>query len=96
MRSRKLAGLECRQLHCRALNQAIGRCIRHKHDYGGIILLDQRFGDTRNQRNLSCWCAALHLPLSWRSHCCASAIELLDGPTRAMHTRRLCMQSGSI
>ncbi len=40
---------------CRALNQAIGRCIRHKHDYGGIILLDRRFGDVRNRKDLSCW-----------------------------------------
>ena len=60
--------VQVRAAVCRALNQAIGRCIRHKHDYGGIILLDQRFGDTRNQRNLSCWCAASHLLLSWRSH----------------------------
>lgn len=45
---------------CRALNQAIGRCIRHKHDYGGIILLDRRFGNVRNRENLSCWCAILH------------------------------------
>ena len=27
----------------RALNQAIGRCIRHKDDYGAIVLLDSRF-----------------------------------------------------
>ena len=72
---------------CRALNQAIGRCIRHKHDYGGIILLDQRFGDTRNQRNLSCWCAASHLPLSYPSHSHALQTKLLNGPVRAMHTR---------
>lgn len=29
----------------RALNQALGRCIRHRHDYGSIILLDPRFND---------------------------------------------------
>jgi Rad3-related DNA helicase len=23
--------------------QAIGRCIRHRHDYGAIILADERF-----------------------------------------------------
>ena len=49
------------EVACRALNQAIGRCIRHKHDYGGIILLDRRFGEVRNRENLSCWCATLTL-----------------------------------
>ncbi|OHS99988.1 helicase [Tritrichomonas foetus] len=28
----------------RSLFQAIGRCIRHKNDYGSIILIDERFG----------------------------------------------------
>ena len=50
---------------CRALNQAIGRCIRHKHDYGGIILLDRRFGDVRNRKDLSCW-YSLTFSTSWR------------------------------
>jgi len=27
----------------RALNQALGRCIRHKHDYGVIVFLESRF-----------------------------------------------------
>ena len=27
----------------RALNQALGRCIRHRHDYGAIFLLDSRY-----------------------------------------------------
>ncbi|KAM7067532.1 Fanconi anemia group J protein isoform 1-T1 [Molossus nigricans] len=27
----------------RALNQALGRCIRHKHDWGALILVDDRF-----------------------------------------------------
>ena len=40
---------------CRALNQAVGRCIRHKLDYGAIILLDRRFSSTANQRHLSRW-----------------------------------------
>ena len=39
----------------RAVNQALGRVIRHRHDHGAVILLDERFGygDTRNQ--LSVW-----------------------------------------
>lgn len=27
----------------RALNQAVGRCIRHRFDYGAILLVDERF-----------------------------------------------------
>ena len=40
---------------CRALNQAIGRCIRHRLDYGAILLIDERFQQPRNQLNLSRW-----------------------------------------
>ncbi|CAM6101394.1 unnamed protein product [Calypogeia fissa] len=39
----------------RALNQAVGRCIRHRYDYGGIILLDERFTATRNIEYMSKW-----------------------------------------
>ncbi|KAJ3657367.1 hypothetical protein Zmor_009176 [Zophobas morio] len=39
----------------RAINQAIGRVIRHKNDYGAIILLDSRFTNPRVQSNLSLW-----------------------------------------
>ncbi|KAH9250102.1 hypothetical protein BASA81_012149 [Batrachochytrium salamandrivorans] len=37
----------------RAVNQAIGRAIRHEKDYGAIILLDERFSTYANQ--LSLW-----------------------------------------
>ena len=30
----------------RAVNQALGRAIRHEHDYGAMLLLDERFADT--------------------------------------------------
>lgn len=39
---------------CRSL-QAVGRCIRHKLDWGAIVLLDERFREDRNQRGLSKW-----------------------------------------
>nr|KYP65217.1 Fanconi anemia group J protein isogeny [Cajanus cajan] len=39
----------------RALNQAAGRCIRHKLDYGAIILLDERFREERNRAFISKW-----------------------------------------
>ena len=40
---------------CRALNQAIGRCIRHRADFGAIMLFDDRFRQPRYQKNLSRW-----------------------------------------
>ncbi|CAL5082743.1 unnamed protein product [Urochloa decumbens] len=39
----------------RALNQAAGRCIRHKSDYGGIILIDERYQEDRNRVYISKW-----------------------------------------
>ncbi|KAF8405554.1 hypothetical protein HHK36_010461 [Tetracentron sinense] len=39
----------------RALNQAAGRCIRHRFDYGAIILLDERFREERNIAYVSKW-----------------------------------------
>lgn len=35
--------------------QALGRCIRHKQDYGAIILLDERLRAPTPQRSLSRW-----------------------------------------
>jgi len=39
----------------RALNQALGRCIRHKNDYGAIVMLDERFASERVAHGLSAW-----------------------------------------
>ncbi|XP_050210814.1 uncharacterized protein LOC126661090 [Mercurialis annua] len=39
----------------RALNQAIGRCIRHRFDYGAIILLDERYRKEQNRMYISKW-----------------------------------------
>lgn len=39
----------------RAVNQAIGRVIRHINDYGAILFLDQRFCEGNNQKYLSHW-----------------------------------------
>jgi hypothetical protein len=40
----------------RALNQALGRVIRHRHDYGALILLDARFVENaRTTAQLSLW-----------------------------------------
>ena len=39
----------------RALNQAIGRSIRHQNDFGAIILLDERYADPKMQQSVSKW-----------------------------------------
>ncbi|CAL4105445.1 unnamed protein product, partial [Meganyctiphanes norvegica] len=39
----------------RAVNQAIGRVIRHKDDFGAIILCDNRFGAVNFRGKLSTW-----------------------------------------
>lgn len=39
----------------RAVNQAIGRVIRHRNDYGAIILLDTRFNSVRIKNQISKW-----------------------------------------
>ena len=39
----------------RAVNQAIGRVIRHRFDYGAIILADRRFSWSKNQQHISSW-----------------------------------------
>ena len=40
----------------RALNQALGRCIRHRRDWGAILMVDARYGQiTRYVESLSKW-----------------------------------------
>jgi Fanconi anemia group J protein len=39
----------------RALNQALGRCIRHKNDWGAVILLDSRLAEGSRFQKLSKW-----------------------------------------
>ncbi|XP_077868953.1 uncharacterized protein LOC102809144, partial [Saccoglossus kowalevskii] len=40
----------------RALNQALGRCIRHRNDWGALILVDERFSKSnRYIKGLSKW-----------------------------------------
>ncbi|KAG0039062.1 hypothetical protein BGZ82_009868 [Podila clonocystis] len=43
----------------RAFNQAIGRCIRHRNDWGAMILLDHRFTQPHNRQSLSKWARPL-------------------------------------
>uniref|UniRef100_A0A4W5JXI1 ATP-dependent helicase C-terminal domain-containing protein n=1 Tax=Hucho hucho TaxID=62062 RepID=A0A4W5JXI1_9TELE len=44
-----------RQQASRAVNQAIGRVIRHRDDYGAIFLCDHRFKSTDARAQLPSW-----------------------------------------
>ncbi|RDX67065.1 Regulator of telomere elongation helicase 1-like protein [Mucuna pruriens] len=39
----------------RAVNQAVGRVIRHRYDYGAIIFCDERFSQSHRQSQVSRW-----------------------------------------
>jgi len=49
----------------RATNQAIGRIIRHRYDYGAILFLDYRFNQPRIKNSISTWLRVgiRHLPM---------------------------------
>ncbi|XP_050434380.1 Fanconi anemia group J protein homolog isoform X2 [Adelges cooleyi] len=50
----------------RALNQALGRCIRHKNDWGAILLVDSRYAEQRRTAGLSKWIRGrVERPDSW-------------------------------
>ncbi|ETL25696.1 hypothetical protein L916_20483 [Phytophthora nicotianae] len=65
----------------RAVNQAIGRVIRHRHDYGAIILLDERFALKQQQECLSKW-------LQPYCHTCRGYGEAHIGLTRFFKTNK--------
>ena len=44
-----------RQQASRAVNQAIGRVIRHRNDYGAILLCDERFSQPQSVHELPKW-----------------------------------------
>ncbi len=66
----------------RALNQAIGRCIRHRKDFGCVLLLDERFVQQRdyNRRNLSSWMRSRYQTFSSSSDMIRNLDEFLSMP----------------
>ncbi|KAF2994256.1 ATP-dependent DNA helicase chl1 [Curvularia kusanoi] len=46
----------------RAVNQCVGRAIRHKGDYAAILMLDKRYGSERIQKKLPTWIRGSLLP----------------------------------
>jgi Fanconi anemia group J protein len=53
----------------RALNQALGRCIRHRRDYGAVILIDSRHRGNMHGSSLSKWMRP-HVQEFWSSEDC--------------------------
>ncbi|KAL2130915.1 hypothetical protein VTI74DRAFT_5799 [Chaetomium olivicolor] len=52
----KLAAREFYENAClRAVNQSIGRAIRHRNDYAAVVLIDRRFGGERVRAKLPGW-----------------------------------------
>uniref|UniRef100_A0A1I8EUP1 Helicase ATP-binding domain-containing protein n=1 Tax=Wuchereria bancrofti TaxID=6293 RepID=A0A1I8EUP1_WUCBA len=55
----------------RALNQALGRCLRHRSDWGSILMLDERLLQTRtnpNAKKVSRWIRKQLRPLTNYEH----------------------------
>lgn len=53
-----LKGSDWYSVHAyRSVNQALGRVVRHKDDYGCMFLLDQRYSTEANKKQLSGWLA---------------------------------------
>ena len=47
----------------RAVNQSVGRAIRHKDDYGLILLMDERFTSPSSVEHLSKWMQPFYRPM---------------------------------
>ena len=43
------------QLCLQAVNQAIGRAIRHRHDYAAIVLIDERYARAEVEVGMPGW-----------------------------------------
>ncbi|RKO85320.1 helicase C-terminal domain-containing protein, partial [Blyttiomyces helicus] len=64
----------------RALNQSLGRCIRHRKDWGAIILIDARWSPATKE-NLSKWDAAESLRQFYRRR------EVVEAPAPMLTPR---------
>lgn len=52
----KLSGKDWYLQQCSlAINQSIGRVIRHRRDYAAVVLMDERFSQIQNKSSLSFW-----------------------------------------
>jgi chromosome transmission fidelity protein 1 len=60
----KAAGRDFYENSCmRAVNQCIGRAIRHRNDYAAIVMIDKRYDSDRIQRKLPAWIRQSLVPM---------------------------------
>ena len=81
----------------------MGRCIRHRLDYGAIVLVDERFGQAPFQGQLSRWCGAYSRSLACacmhclKCRCCNGRSEsLVRTVATPLLTPDLGLLSGSL
>lgn len=67
----------CEALCMKAVNQSIGRSIRHIHDYSAIVLLDHRYGGARIQELLPQWIRN-NTQTVMRDDCCTKGTRSLS------------------
>lgn len=67
----------------RALNQALGRCIRHRNDWGAVIMIDSRLENSWCCNNISKWIRKLMLKSDSYSQTYASLKEFIQARTEA-------------
>lgn len=89
-KSVSLSGQEwySQQAH-RAVNQAIGRVIRNKNDYGAVLLLDSRFSLPNNQQGLSSWVRPHILPDEGIGQAISSLVKFYKQAANSTQRREL-------
>ncbi|XP_066932023.1 Fanconi anemia group J protein homolog [Clytia hemisphaerica] len=66
----------------RALNQAVGRCIRHRNDWGAIIMIDERFQKSPKYRDgLSKWVRGRFQTFRDFQFCLTSITQFVENQT---------------
>lgn len=80
------------QQAARAVNQAVGRVIRHRNDYGAVVLLDERFGKAQQLQALSAWARPHTQVFSSSSSEAASAGDVGGGYAAAAESLRAFFQ----
>ena len=72
----------------RAVNQAIGRVIRHRYDYGVILFLDSHFGEPRNQSGVSKWIRPCFEPDKGVGPAIGSVVQFYRGAKKKVDTNK--------